>query len=311
MSAIRSDSLTRSSAASWSSLVPSAAAIAMASTGSSSMSSATRGPSSRIARSGRPPRTTRSPVGSGPAPPPASSTTSTSAPISRSTSTMARRVGLSATWRRRISADGCTAAATSHVPADWRCRRAPRASGRGSRPDPTIVVRRPSRATGTPIQASSRSVWSRVGPGTSMSVRPGAASAASVTAPSTWALATGSAWVSAASGRAPVMRSGAWPSAVSIARPHPAQRRRDALHGPPRQRGVAAQLDRQRASRERTREEAHRGAGVAAVEASRHPRPAVALPPPCRHRRPRSASCRPASAAAPSDGTQGVRARPP
>ena len=64
--AIRSDSLTRSSAASRSSHVPSAAAIATASRGSSSMSvgdlGRRRGGS---ARSGLPPRTWMSPTGSG------------------------------------------------------------------------------------------------------------------------------------------------------------------------------------------------------------------------------------------------------
>ena len=56
---------------------------------------------------------------------------------------------------------------------------------------PSIVVTRPSRRTGAPSQASMRSVWSRVGPGTSIVVRPSAASAARVRQPMTWALATG------------------------------------------------------------------------------------------------------------------------
>ena len=68
-----------------------------------------------------------------------------------------------------------------------------------ARPDPSIGGReaRPG-ATGAPSQASSRSVWSRVGPGVVMVVRPSAASAARVTAPSTWALATGRSWCSGA-----------------------------------------------------------------------------------------------------------------
>ncbi len=90
----------------------------------------------------------------------------------------------------RSSASGWSAAAASQKAAD---EMSPGTSmSRAAKPTgPSIVVVEPSRWTGAPSQASSRSVWSRVGPGVVMVVRPSAASAARVTAPSTWALATG------------------------------------------------------------------------------------------------------------------------
>ena len=115
-SAMRSDSLVRSSPASRSSDGPSAPAMTMARSGSSSMRSATRAPSTRMPRMVAPPRTTRSPTGSGPVG--SLSATVMSAPISRSTSMMAVRLGLRPTARTRSSASGWSAAAASQKAAD-------------------------------------------------------------------------------------------------------------------------------------------------------------------------------------------------
>ena len=175
-----------------------------------------------MARKRLPPRTTRSPTGSGPLsrsdPLLSPVTMSISAPISRSTSTIARRDGLRLTSTRRSSASGCRAAATSHAAADEMSPGTVSDRAR-SAPGPSIVVVRPSRRTDAPSHASSRSVWSRVGPGDSMVVVPSAASAASVIAPRTCALATGSWWSIARSGRRPWMVSGACPSVVVTAAP--------------------------------------------------------------------------------------------
>ena len=97
--------------------------------------------------------------------------TSMSAPISRSTSMMPMRDGLRPTPSRRISASGCRAPATSQAAADEMSPGTVRE--RAAYPaGPSMVVTRPSRRTGAPSQASMRSVWSRVGPGTSMLVVP-------------------------------------------------------------------------------------------------------------------------------------------
>ena len=129
-------------------------------------------------------------------------------------------------------------------PRPRRCRRARSCRAPRSRPDRPTVVTGPSRRTGVPSQASMRSVWSRVGPGAVMVVVPLAARAASVRQPMTWALATRSSWSTALSGRRPVTTSGAWPSVVATSAPTRAQRRRHALHGPARERGVADQRGR-------------------------------------------------------------------
>ena len=231
--AMRSDSFTRSSAASRSSLVPSAAAMAIARAGSSSISSATRSPPSLISCSRLPPRTIKSPTGSGrgvsepsrsapesSAPEPAEpscSTISMSAPMSRSTSIAARRDGLMPTPTSRSSASGWIAAATSQGIAAERSPGTSSERGAG-RAGPWIVVTVPWppsgerwRSMGTPIQASRRSVWSRVGPATVIRVSPSAESAARQTAPRSCALGTGRRWSIARRERLPRIRSGARP----------------------------------------------------------------------------------------------------
>ena len=111
-----------------------------------------------------------------------------------------------------------------------------------------------------------RSVWSRVGPGTLIVVVPSAARAASVRQPRTWALATGTSWSTA------IERPVAVDAHRSVAggRLDPgaglAEGRGDPFHGPRRQRGVADEVGPPRSARERTGQEAHRRAGVAAVE---------------------------------------------
>ena len=89
------------------------------------------------------------------------------------------------------SASGWSAAATSQADAAEGSPGTSSSNGR-SFAGPVTVVMRPSRWIGTPMKASIRSVWSRVGPGVSMIVSPVALSPASAAAPSTWALATGS-----------------------------------------------------------------------------------------------------------------------
>ena len=126
-----------------------------------------------------------------------------------------------------IEASGWIAPATSQAAAEERSPGTTRS--RAANPTgPSIVVSVPTRTTGAPSQPSMRSVWSRVGPGTEMRVRPAAASDASVMHPSTWALATGSRWSSARGDDVPPIRSGACPSVVSteapIARSGPAIR---------------------------------------------------------------------------------------
>ena len=163
-----------------------------------------------------------------------------SAPISRSTSTMAMRLGLRPTARTRSSASGWSAAAASQKAAD---EMSPGTStSRAANPTgPSTVVVKPSRAIGAPSQREQPLGVVAGGPGRRDGRRPSAASAASVTAPSTCALGD----------RQVVMQRPQWPRTpdghgrVPVDRrdrdAHLAQRHRDPLHGSDGQGRVADQ----------------------------------------------------------------------
>ncbi len=106
---------------------------------------------------------------------------------------------------------------------------------------PSIVVRWPSRRTAAPSQPSRRSVWSRVGPGVSIVVRSGRGERRELTAPSTWALATGSRCSMARSGRVAADPHRQVPVRGRDVGAHGSERRRDALHRPPGEARVADQ----------------------------------------------------------------------
>ena len=218
--------------------------MAIARSGSSSMRSATRDRRrGGCARSGRPPRTTRSPTGSGPASASPAIDLDVRAHLAQHVDDrQARGVEADVAAARARRPDG--APPRPARPPPTRCRRAPssdraREAGRARRW--WCAGRRG--ATGAPSQPSSRSVWSRVGPGVvDRRSCPSAASAASVTAPSTCALATGrscSQRARAAARRA--MRSGACPSVVSTAAPIRRSGAATRSIGRPRERRVADQ----------------------------------------------------------------------
>ncbi len=116
------------------------------------------------------------------------------APIRRSRSMMARRVGFTPTSRSRSSASGWMAPATSQKAA------ADTSPGTRSSIACTVVppcidqVTAPSvtpRSTGTPRARSIRSVWSRVATDSRTVVLPSARTPANRIADFTWALGTG------------------------------------------------------------------------------------------------------------------------
>ncbi len=225
-----------------------------------------RSPPSRIGRRRPPLRDRRSPDRLRRRRTP-SRATSISAPISRSTSRSARRVGLRPTSRQPSSASGWSA--RGHQPCGGRrCRRAPssdraRRAERGRRS--WSQARRGGSARPSRPAAARCGRASARGRRSSSSV--GARAPRSATAPSTWALATGRSWLHRAGGRRRSMLDGRRGRRSSRPGAHRAQRRGDALHRPPRQRFVADRATpRDCPTRQRAREQPHGGAGVAAVE---------------------------------------------
>src|SRR5947199_2147058 len=164
----RSLSFTRSPATPWISVTPSANAAATASTGISSIipSSgrivvATSGEDSTSKRpTGSP---SRSPVGSA----------STLAPLARSAPTKPKTRGLRPTSSITIDEPGVMHAATANSAADDGSPGTSRSKGAGA-PVSIRVVRSSTRATGARSASSMRSVWSRLGAGSSTSVTPSA-----------------------------------------------------------------------------------------------------------------------------------------
>ena len=169
--AIRSDSLRRSSAASRIVVVPSAKQAARATRGSSSIASGTSAPPTSVACSRRR-RTRRSPTGSPPTSTPGA--TSISAPIRSRIVSRPVRVGLSADSFQLDLAAG------DQQPRR-RGRRRPRRCRRGRRSRPARGARRARSTTASPSRLdvgagglSMRSVWSRLGSGSTTLVSPSA-----------------------------------------------------------------------------------------------------------------------------------------
>ena len=122
-----------------------------------------------------------------------------------------------------------------------RSRRAPRSrAARAARPaSPSIAAARAARAR---RRVSMRSVWSRVGTGSRRSSPPRRSRPASRTRSSP-ARSPPAARSRSRAARAPRPRAAAWPSVVSTARAHRAQRLGDAAHRPRAERLVADQLE--------------------------------------------------------------------
>ena len=178
MAAIRSDSLTRNSAAPVIRVRPCAQAAATNNAGNSSMASGTSAGGMSTPRKADA-RIRRSATGSAPAA--RTLVSSTWAPIiSRIFSTPARE-GLTPTFGRLISDCGVIAAATRGKVAEER------SAGTSirvavSRCPPRTEQRRPCTGTSTPKLASMRSVWSLLMPGSSTRVVPSAYKPASSSA---------------------------------------------------------------------------------------------------------------------------------
>ena len=168
--AIRSDSLTRSSAASLIVVAPRATTAATARAGTSSIKRGTSGPPTRAARSSAAPRV-RLAAGSASSPVPAP-TTSTRAPIASSAVRIPVRVGFTPTPVTLTRASRTIAAATS--------RNAAEETSPGthtvvpSRSPGSSVTRPPSTRSRAPNWRSIRSEWSRDGAGSCTETGPSA-----------------------------------------------------------------------------------------------------------------------------------------
>ena len=201
--ATRSDSLRRSSAASAIVVVPSAKQAASAASGSSSIASGTSPPPISVPRS-RAARARTVPAGSPPRSP--STVASTPAPIRSRIVSRPVRVGLRPTPVRVTSLPGTSSAPTRKKAAEEK------SAGTAIRPPcrrsvAAIATVCPARLSSAPAAFSIRSLWSRLGIGSTTRVSPSATRPAKSRQDLTWALAIGSSYSIPVSG-APAIASG-------------------------------------------------------------------------------------------------------
>ena len=191
----------------------------------------------------------------------------TAAPARRSTSNRAVRVGLRPT-SCRVSADPGRPAAATPRNAEAEGSPGTRSASPPRSAAPPVTVSRPGalRSTSTPKAASARSVWSRVGSGSTTVVVPEARSPASSTALLICALGTSGVCMMPAS--APPVTVERRPSALGGGDPraHRRQRRDHPPHRPARERGVADQPAGERGRGQHAGQQPHRRARVAAVD---------------------------------------------
>ena len=163
------------------------------------------------------------------------------APIRPRISSRPVRVGLSPTPVSASSLPGTIVAATTKkAAAEMSPGTAISPGFEGGAPG-WIVTASPSRPTSAPAAASIRSLWSRLGAGSTTRVSPSARRPASSRHDLTWALATGSSYSIPLSG-APSTRSGGKPVlAAAEARPHQPQRVGDPVDRPAPDRVVAVE----------------------------------------------------------------------
>ena len=178
--------MRRSSSASRIVVSPSAKQAASATSGSSSIASGTSAPPTSVARSSAA-ETRSDPLGS---PARSASSTSTAAPIRPRISSRPVLVGLSPTPVRDSALPGTIVAATMKKAAAEMSPGTSISPGRSPRAGRIVTVS-PLRWTSAPAAASIRSLWSRLGAGSTMLVSPSAISPASSRHDLTWALATG------------------------------------------------------------------------------------------------------------------------
>ena len=240
--AIRSVSFSRSSCAPRTTVCPSAKQPSSATRGSSSIASGTSSGSTTVPSSG-PWATSSSHTGSSAGTPSTTGSSSgptTTPPIRWRIRKKPVRVQFapmpSITIRERGTSTAAAARKAAEDGSPGTCS-APSSSSSCA----ATVIRSPTREIRTPAAASIRSVWSRLGLGSTTVVGPDASSPASSTHDFTCADATGSSYSIPRSGLPVTVNGGKRPSVASIRAPISAQRRRHAVDRPAPDRGVAVE----------------------------------------------------------------------
>ena len=188
---MRSDSLTRSSSASRTTVSPSAKAPSSATSVSSSIASGTSSGPTSVPSSGAE-ATSSSPTGSLSASVPGSSRSPRiTAPMRSAIRRKPVRVQLSPTSSSTTREPGTSVAAATTKAAEEGSPGTTISSSSSSSTWETVSAA-PSRSNGTRARRSRRSVWSRLGAGSRPWWSPSASIPASSTQDFTWALATGS-----------------------------------------------------------------------------------------------------------------------